>query len=548
MLPAPAAIVEGPPLSAPVPALTLPRWLRVRARQRPDAVALIDGVSGSRYTYGALDHLIGRCAAGLARLGFRPGDVLLMLAPNAPEWPIAALGAMAAGGVVSGANPGYSATDLAHQLHEVGARFVFTTPELLVMVREAAGDPHAVQVILLGEADDAVAFATLLACADAEPASGMGCDSRNEPDNGAAADADSLAALPFSSGTTGLAKGVRLTHRTLLANLLQFEQANPVVPDARGSDVVLALLPMFHIYGFALVTLASLARGSTLVTLPRFEPALFLQTIASHRVTRLAVVPPIMQFLAQHPLVDAHDLSSLERISCGAAPLACALEVQVAARLKCRVLQGFGMTESSGCVAINPAGDGRIGSVGRLLPATQGRVVDPAHGGDLPRGSDGEIWFRGPQAFKGYHNNPEATARAITDDGWVKTGDIGHFDNDGFLFITDRLKELIKVKGYQVAPAELEALLLTHPSVADVAVIGRADARAGEVPVAYVVPRAAAETFDAAGLRAWLAARVASYKQLADVVLCEIIPKNPSGKTLRRVLRSADLARNGESA
>ena len=537
MLPVPATIVEGPPLSAPVPALTLPHWLRARARQRPDAVALIDGVNGSRYTYGALDHLIGRCAAGLAGLGLRPGDVLLMLAANAPEWPIAALGAMAAGGVVSGANPGCSATDLAHQLHEVNAHFVFTTPGLLATVREAAGDTRDLQVISLGEAEGAVTFATLLACADTEPASDAGPD----------ADADALAALPFSSGTTGLAKGVRLTHRTLLANLLQFEQATPVVPGAHERDVVLALLPMFHIYGFALVTLANLARGSTLVTLPRFEPTLFLQTIASHSVTRLAVVPPIMQFLAQHPLIDAHDLSSLQRVSCGAAPLACALEMQVAARLKCRVVQGFGMTESSGCVAINPADDGRIGSVGRLLPATQGRVVDPVQGRDLPRGSDGEIWFRGPQAFKGYHNNPEATARAITEDGWVKTGDIGHFDNDGFLFITDRLKELIKVKGYQVAPAELEALLLTHPAVADVAVIGRADAHAGELPVAYVVPRAAAETFDAAGLCAWLAARVAAYKQLADVVLCEIIPKNPSGKTLRRVLRSADLVRTGRS-
>lgn len=333
-------LIEGPPLAHPLPGLTLPQWIRARARarHRPDAAALIDGISGSRYSYGALDHLVGRCAAGLAALGFARGDVLLMLAPNSPEWPIAALGAMAAGGAVSGADPGYGAADLAQQWCQTGARFVFTTPALLATVREAAATAAAagvagvagpLHILLLGDADGAVAFASLLACADAEPV--WACASG---DAGAAdAALDATAALPFSSGATGLPNAVLLTHRRLLAHLCQLEQANPL----RAGSVVLALLPMFHVFSFISVTLAGLARGCSVVTLPRFEPALFLQTLASHRVTWLATVPPILRFLARHRLVDAHDLSSLERITCSAAHAAPALQAQVAARLHCAV-------------------------------------------------------------------------------------------------------------------------------------------------------------------------------------------------------------------
>ena len=266
----------------------------------------------------------------------------------------------------------------------------------------------------------------------------------------------------------------------------------------------------------------------------------FLKAIATYRVSRLGVVPPVMQFLAMHPMVDAHDVSSLEIIGCGAAPLGAALEQKVAERLKCKVMQGFGMTESSGCVAVTNPDRIRLGTSGQLLPGTQARIVDPETGADVARGQPGELWFRGPQAFKGYLNQPQATAATITADGWVRTGDIGTIDADGYLTITDRLKELIKVKGFQVAPAELEALLFTHPNVADAAVIGRPDDRAGELPVAYVVARGALEP---EALRAWLAERVVAYKQLGDVVLCEAIPKTAAGKILRRVLRTTDAAR-----
>lgn len=517
-----ARIVQGPPLAQPVAVCTLPELIRATARTRGDAVALVEAASGRAFTYAELDRLIGRFAAGLAAQGFRPGDRLLMFAPNLPEWPVAALGAMAAGGVVSGANPQYGAADLAHQVRDAGARFVFTVPTGLAVAREAAAAVGNVRLIVLGDAaEGSLSFAQLAACTDAAPAGPNG--------------PDALAALPYSSGTTGLSKGVMLTHRSLVTNVQQVNQVLGMSPET----VVLAFLPMFHIYGFTSVTMCALAAGATVVTVPRFEPAAFLQAIERYRVRRLAVVPPVMQFLATHPLVDAHDLSSIERISCGAAPLGAALESRVTERLGCPVTQGYGMTESSGVVATTPFGQGRAGASGQLLPATQARVVDVDSAADAAPGQPGEVWFRGPQAFQGYLGQPEATAATITPDGWVRTGDIGHFDADGYLFITDRLKELIKVKGFQVAPAELEALLLTHEGVADVAVIGRADERAGEVPVAYVVRRAGT-TLDRTGLMDWLEARVVAYKRLADVVFCDAIPKTPAGKILRRELRRRD--------
>jgi len=509
-------IIQGPALERAIPSTSVPQFIREHARRRPGAVALVDAASGREFTYDALDHLIGRFAAGLAARGFGPGDTLLMFAPNAPEWPIAALGAMAAGGVVSGANPMVGVDDLAHQMHDSGARFVFTTPPLMTTVREAAALAGGATVIVLGEAAGGVSLASLLASTDPEPV--------------LPPDPDALAALPYSSGTSGLPKGVMLTHGTIVSSICQTVQA---LQTPEGT-VALALLPMFHIYGFTVVTLCALAAGSKLVTVPRFEPASFLKAIEVYRVSRLGVVPPVMQFLATHPLVDAHDLSSLERIGCGAA-----LEQRVRQRLKCTVQQGFGMTESSGCVAVSYPERELSGSSGQLLPGTQARIVDPVSGEDVARGAQGELWFRGPQAFKGYLNQPQVTAATLTTNGWVRTGDIGLFDAEGYLFITDRLKELIKVKGYQVAPAELEALLITHQSVADVAVIGWPDERAGELPVAYVVARGALEPED---VKSWLAERVVAYKQLGDVVLCDAIPKSAAGKILRRVLRVQDAA------
>lgn len=514
-------IIDGGALTTQIPPLTVPQLVRRNALRYADRTAIVDGPTERRYSYAELDRLIGRFAAGIAALGFRPGEVLLLFTPNQPQWLIAALGAMSAGGVVSGANSHYGAAELEHQRREVGARFVLTVPALLATVQEAVGKLSGVTIILTGEAPGTVSFASLIASTAPEPA--------------ASADIDARASLPFSSGTSGLPKGVILTHRNLVANMFQYRQ----VREPPDDFVWLAYLPLFHIYGFTF-SIYGLVFGGTLVTLPRFEPQTFLAAIQRHRVTHLSVVPPVVQFLASHPLVDSYDLSSLLQIGCGAAPLGSDLTQRASERLKCPIEQGFGMTESSAVITAPYPGRARTGSCGQLLPETEARIVDPITQTDAQRGAAGELWFRGPQAFKGYLNNPATTARTITPEGWVCTGDVGYFDADGYLFITDRLKELIKVKGFQVAPAELEALLLTHPAVLDAAVIGRSDARAGEVPVAFVVAR---EPIEGAALKDWVARRVIDYKHLHAVIFCESIPKSPAGKILRRVLRAQDAQR-----
>lgn len=515
-------IIEGPRHAREIPPVSVAEFIRTAARGRSADPALIDGETGTTYTYGDVDRLSGRVAAGLAARGFVPGDTLLMFAPNSPEWLIMGIGAIAAGGVVSGANPTYGAADLAQQMREVGARFAFAAPSSLATVREAAAQAGCETIVLTGEAPGTLSFESLLACTDPEPKIDV--------------DPNGLAALPYSSGTAGASKGVMLTHRAIISNLCQIMDALPV----SDADVALCVLPMYHIYGFTAVSMGRLAFGGTLVTLPRFEPESFLRAIQTYRVTHLSVVPPLLLFLATHKLVDDFDLSSLQYIGSGAAPLGADTQQKVADRFGCAVVQGFGMTESAGVVSVTHPDRIRPGSSGQLLPGTQARIVDPETGADVARGLPGELWFRGPQAFTGYLNAPQATADTITADGWVRTGDVGYVDADGYLFITDRIKELIKVKAFQVPPAELEALLLTHPAVADVAVIGRHDERAGELPVAYVVTR---DAIDADAIKAWVAERVPDYKKLGDVVFIEKIPKSPSGKILRRVLRDLDRQR-----
>jgi len=519
-------LFEGPALAEAIPDLSLPAFIRARARSFADEIALYDLSTRQQITYRTLDQWIGRCAAGWAALGMKPGDVVVMLAPNILEWPIAALGAMAVGGVVSGVNPGYTVDDLVRQMRDAQARFVFTVPSLLGAVREAEVLLGGFKIVVLGEAAGCIDFAVLMTRGDDEPPIVV------EP--------EAMAALPYSSGTTGLPKGVMLSHRALVANACQYTQVWPTPP----GSVLLAFLPMFHITGFTIVTLCGLATGAKVVMLPSFETQSFLQAMADHRVTHLNTVPPIMQLLAFHPLVDAYDLSALQMVGCGAAPLGSQLEQKVAKRLKCQVGQGFGMTESSGCITVTPPHQIRPGSSGCPLPGTQIRVLDTQSAASAEPGTAGELWFRGPQAFSGYWKQPEATREGLSSDGWVRTGDVGFFDSEGYLYITDRLKELIKVKGFQVAPAELEALLVVHPAVLDAAVIGRPDERSGELPVAYVVTKGAQDIAQLPQqILAWMETRVPTHKRLGEVVLCEAIPKTAAGKILRQSLRARDAQR-----
>jgi acyl-CoA synthetase (AMP-forming)/AMP-acid ligase II len=497
-------------------AVGVPEYLFEHAARLGDKPALIDGPTGRTVSYRQLADAVERVAAGLAARGFAKGDVLALSSPNLPEYAVAMYGAMAAGGVVTGANPLLTAGELAGQLADAGASVLVTVPPFLGVAREAAARAGVGEVLVFGEAEGATPFASLLA--GGGPRRAVGIDP-----------AEDLAALPYSSGTTGLPKGVELTHANLVAQARQTQAVMGVTPD----DVVIGVAPFFHAIGQNIVLPCTLRAGATLVTMPRFDLAGFLGLIQDYRATFTIVVPPIVLALAGHPMVDGYDLSSLRLLGCGAAPLGADVEQRCTDRLGCEVIQGFGMTEASAALAIVPPDAPRRGSAGRLLPGTEARIVDPAGGGDLGPGRTGELWLRGPQVMRGYRNRPEATAATLAPGGWLRTGDLCYIDADGYLFVVDRLKELIKYKGAQVAPAELEALLCAHPAVADAAVVPRPDPEAGEVPVAHVATRS---QVSAAELEAWVAERVAPFKRLRGIRFVDQVPRSPTGKLLRRVL------------
>jgi acyl-CoA synthetase (AMP-forming)/AMP-acid ligase II len=515
-------IVLSPHPDVTVPDVPLHEFVLADAMGRADQQALVDGPTGRTLTYGQLAGGVRRVAAGLAARGFAKGEVFAIYCPNVPEYALAFYGVSAAGGVNTTISPLYTVDELVRQLTDARARFLLTVPPFLPKALEAAGRSGVEKVFVLGQGEGATPFADLLSAGDTPP------DVEIDP-------ANDLVVLPYSSGTTGVNKGVMLTHRNLVANLCQ---GAPALLAGEGERLI-AVLPFFHIYGLVVLMGAGLWRGSTLVTMPRFDLEEFLRLLQDQRITRAYVAPPIVLALAKHPLVDSYDLSELKSIFSGAAPLDAGLERACTERLGCEVIQGWGLTETSPVVTTNyntPQGP-RPGSVGVPLPNTEMRVVDPATGADVSRGETGELLVRGPQVMKGYLNAPEATAAMLDPDGWLHTGDLGTVDEQGYVFIVDRVKELIKYKGLQVAPAELEAVLLSHPQVADAAVVRFPDEEAGEVPKAFVVAR---NPVDAEELKAFVAERVAPHKKVRLVEFVDEIPKAASGKILRRLLMDRD--------
>jgi acyl-CoA synthetase (AMP-forming)/AMP-acid ligase II len=502
-----------------IPDLPLTSYVLAAAADRQDQPALIDGPSGRALTYGGLASAVRSLAGGLLASGFAKGDVLAVMAPNVPEYAVVFHGAAMAGGAVTTINPTYTEAELHTQLRDSGARILVTMPPLMPTAVRGCAGTQVTDVYVLGEAPDAKPLADLFGPPLAE----------HVP-----VGPDDVVALPYSSGTTGLCKGVMLTQRNMVANIAQMLAALQIEPDER----LVAVLPFFHIYGMQVLMNCSLRAGATVVTLPRFELKQFLQVHQDHRITRSFVAPPIVLALAKHPLVDAFDLSVLTQILCAAAPLKVDLADECAKRLDCEVVQGYGMTELSPASHITPPGWFRPGSVGVTVPNTQTRIVDAATGADVGVGEEGEIWVSGPQVMKGYLNNPQATAAMIDADGWLRTGDLGHIDADGHLYVVDRLKELIKYKGFQVPPAELEAVLLRHPDVTDAAVVGLPDEEAGEIPVGYVTLRPGASS-SPEEISRFVAGQVAGYKRLRRLEVIDAIPKSASGKILRRVLRDA---------
>ena len=513
-----------------IPDVSITEYVLRHAARLGDKPALIDGPSGRTLTYAQVAAGVRRVAAGLARRGFRKGDVFAIYSPNLPEYGVAMLGVAALGGVTTTVNPLYTADELAKQLADCRARLLVTVPPFLDKALEAAKKSGVEEVFVFGDAAGARPFAELLQAGEHPPAVAI------DP-------AQDIVVLPYSSGTTGLPKGVMLTHRNLVANLCQCEGMQGF--DAFGeSDVVLAVLPFFHIYGMVVIMMLGLAGGGTIVSMPRFDLAEFLGIVQKYRVTVLPLVPPIVLGLVKHPMVAQFDLSSVRLVFSGAAPLGEDMARELSAKLGCPVVQGYGMTEASPVTHLSPTRNAplRPGSAGRIVPNTEVKIVGVDTGAEVPQGKEGELLIRGPQIMKGYLGRPEDTAASIDAAGWYHTGDVGYVDADGYFFIVDRTKELIKYKGMQVAPAELEALLLTHPAVLDVAVVRKADEEAGEVPKAYVVlkPDDASRATGGDAIMGWVAQRVAPHKRVRHVEFIDQIPKSASGKILRRVLIDRD--------
>ena len=512
------------PSLEPYAPISVPEMMDASVRQRPDKVALMTAGGGSD-TFAEFWAAARGMARALQDQGIAKGDMVALYSPNSVEYAIVLHGALIAGATVTTLNPLYREREVEHQLHDSGAKIVFALEAATPLVESVKGHLPKLERIHALESVREMARS-----AQGEPAP-VAIDALKD-----------IAVLPYSSGTTGLPKGVMLSHQNLTANIRQTMALEMTGEDA----VVLDFLPFYHIYGMMVLLNCGLVVGATQIILPRFDPEAALSIIQEQRVTDLYVVPPVLLALVHQPRLAEFDLSSLRFVMSGAAPLPAEVGRQAAAKLHCTVMQGYGMTESSPITNVNPLGSPREGTVGPPVADTIEKVVSLEDGTILPAGEIGELLVFGPQVMKGYWDNPDATRETLTDDGWLRTGDIVSADPDGYIRIHDRKKEMIKFKGYQVAPAELESLLMEHPGVRDAAVIPKADLEAGEVPKAFVVAREPGLNLDE--VLAFVASKVAPYKKIRYIETVDAIPKNPSGKILRRQLIEQEREREREAA
>ncbi|KAI4153253.1 MAG: hypothetical protein LQ341_000557 [Variospora aurantia] len=493
-----------------------------------DKIIYLEPETSRSYTFAQVRDTAVEFGKGLkSAWEWRKNDVLALFTPNSIDIPAIIWGCHWAGGIVSPANPAYTVDELAFQLKDSGAKAIATQETLLPAAIEAAkrvGIPED-RLILLGgdERDAAIRFKHFRSIRNL---AGTSRYLRSE-----VAPHNDLAFLVYSSGTTGYPKGVMLTHKNIVSNILMANagEGGNLTWDG-GPDGLTCLI---HNTIFI---------GLTLVVMAKFDIEKFCAIVQNSRITFAYIVPPVVLLLSKHPIVDKYDLSSLRMLNSGAAPLTQELVKAMYKRIECPVKQGYGLSETSPTTHMQSWGDWdkTIGSVGRLLPHQVAKYMSPEEK-EVPAGEVGELWIKGPNIFKGYLNNPDGTRNALTEDGFFKTGDVGYQDKDGNFYITDRVKELIKYKGFQVPPAELEGLLASHPKINDVAVLGWYDRdQATEVPRAYVVPApgVAGSKEVAADISAWLAAKVTSHKRLrGGIRFVEEIPKSASGKILRRMLK-----------
>ena len=497
-------------------------------------IALIDPATGAETSYGALKAQVDAFAGALAARGVGTDTVLGLLCPNVPAFATVFHGILRAGATVTTINSLYTAGEIEKQLRDAGASWLITVSPLLGAAQQAAeavGIPTERLVVLDG-ADGHPDLRSLLGEGRAAPEVSF------EP-------ATHVAVLPYSSGTTGIPKGVMLSHRNLVANVAQCR----INIDLKNTDRVLAVLPFFHIYGMTVLLNLALKQRATLVTMPKFDLVQFLTNIQTYGCTYLYIAPPIAVALAKHPIVDQFDISTVHTVFSGAAPLDGETAEIAARRINARMMQGYGMSELSPVSHAMPytRDDIPVSSVGTILPNIVCKLVDTETGEEITEIEDdgrtrpGELWVQGPNVMLGYLNKPEATAETLDADGFLHTGDIAVYHDGGYFSIVDRVKELIKYKGYQIAPAELEALLLGHPKVMDAAVIGVLDDDKQEIPKAFIVP-APDSGLTAEEVMGFVADNVAPHKKIRRVEFIESIPKSTSGKILRKDLRAREHA------
>ncbi|XP_002533186.2 4-coumarate--CoA ligase 2 [Ricinus communis] len=504
--------------------------------QFKDNACLINGATGDVYTYADVELTSRKVAAGLHKLGIKQNEVIMILLQNSPEFVFAFLGASVLGAISTTANPFYTPAEIKKQASASNAKLIITQAAYVEKVKDFANE-NGIKIMTIDSPPPA-----LDDCRDCLHFSELTKADENDIP-AVKINPEDVVALPYSSGTTGLPKGVMLTHKSLVTSVAQ--QVDGENPNLyfHEKDVILCLLPLFHIYSLNSVLLCGLRVGAAILIMQKFEITALMELVQKYKVTIAPFVPPIVLSIAKSPAVDKYDLSSIRTVMSGAAPMGKELEDTVRAKLpNAKLGQGYGMTEAgpvlSMCLAFaKEPFEIKSGACGTVVRNAEMKIVDPDTGKSLQRNQAGEICIRGSQIMKGYLNDPEATERTIDKEGWLHTGDVGYIDGDDELFIVDRLKELIKYNGFQVAPAELEAMLIAHPSISDAAVVPMKDEAAGEIPAAFVV-RSNGSKITEDDVQQYISKQVIYYKRIRRVFFTDSIPKAPSGKILRKDLRA----------